>query len=101
MIVRYVTAVAAIVLPLAVFRIIPAVNALESEAKRAVATLLVWPCVREIALIMIRHASFEVTHHDTRADQAYVISIYSFGTIVTRFLMNNMDTTEARLSKVA
>ena len=43
--------------------------------------------------MIVRKASFDMgAHHDKRADQVYVVVIHAFGAVVTRFLINKMDT---------
>ena len=67
--VRFLWSFMAIHLPMTIFRVVPRIFAIQSELHRAAVTIFLWPCLREIAIMIVRKASFELSHHDERADQ--------------------------------
>ena len=91
---RYLCATAVVYAPIRVGKVVQRIFALDSATEMAAATLVLWPCVREIGTMIVRKACFELSDHNEDADQAMVLVIHAFGALTTRFLVLNMGSVE-------
>jgi hypothetical protein len=89
-----------IFVPLVILRVVQQIFVLDSDLKKAAAALVLWPLVRETSAIAVRKASFELSGHNHSADQIFMMVIHGFGSLVTRFLVNNMQTLEGTISLI-